>query len=108
MKLIEVIGQCSAIPQSCGEMPSEKLGAKDENAKFERRRPVAREYNDAKEPTPKWLKMCNEGYKFDSGESFVEIVCSSNHEWSLRDGSPVPRYSVFCFILLKDYNLQCS
>ena len=82
--------------RSCGEIPSEKLGANDENAKFERRRPDARELNDAKEANPKWLKICNEGYKYDSGENFVEIVCSSNHEWSLQDGTPVPRYFFCC------------
>jgi hypothetical protein len=92
--------------RSCGEMPSGKLGANDENAKFEIRRSDAKEHNDAKESMPKWLKICNEGYKFDSGESFVEIVCSSDHEWSLRDGSPVARYSFFlhtielCVLLL--------
>ena len=91
------MGQCTAMIRSCGEMPSEKLGDKDENAKFERRRPNARTNNDTNEYMPKWLKICNEGYKYDSGESFVEIVCSSNHEWSLQDGSTVPRYSIFSY-----------
>ena len=70
--------------------PEERVNP-DENAKSEVRKT---EYDVYYEPesTTKWLKICNEGYRFDNGERFVELTCSSNQEWILADGSPIPRY----------------
>ena len=76
-----------AMYHSCGENPFEKIGMYDENAKFERR-------NVSYESEPKWLKICDKGYKYDNGKSFVEVTCSSKHEWTLDNGAPVPRYLV--------------
>ena len=74
-------------------MPSETIFSNDENSKYERRIADTEKNNTVTEYKPKILKICREGYKFDNGGGFVEVICSSNHEWMLRDGSPVPRYS---------------
>ena len=72
--------------------PVDKLHL-DENAKFEMRKTEYDIYYEA-ESTMKWLKICNEGYKFDNGERFVELTCMSNHEWTVTDRSPIPRYYI--------------
>ena len=90
MTLIELIGQCAAMLRSCGETPSEKSDSNDENSKFEIRSAQKDGYDEYKS-NPKWMKICNEGFKFDNGESFLKVICSSGHAWTLGDGSPIPR-----------------
>ena len=82
-----------AMFRSCGGNPSEKIGFYDENAKFEQRSTNGGTYNE-NESKLKWLKICKEGYKYDNGESFVEVICTSNYEWTIGDGAPVPRYYI--------------
>ena len=87
-----MIGQCVAIIRSCGESPTKALWMVDENAKFERRGTIVDDRFPDNESKSKWIKVCNEGYKFDNGDNFVEVQCSSKHEWTLVDETPIPRY----------------
>ena len=75
--------------QPCRDSP-DRTSAHDENAKFERRYKLTND-SSLSELEPRWIKLCNEGYKLDNGESFVKVTCSQNEEWSLSSGNPIPR-----------------
>jgi hypothetical protein len=39
----------------------------------------------------KLAKVCNEGFLFNNGEKYLEVVCDINGVWSLPDGKQIPK-----------------
>ena len=88
--------------RSCGKSPADKPSDFDENSKFEQRDQL-NSNSSSEEFKSRWIKLCNEGYKFHSGESFVEVKCFENHEWLLTNGNPIPRCCK-----CPEYGQQCN
>ena len=71
-------------------MPIDKLQDQSEHADFEER------FGEYQKAAPMWIKVCNEGYKFNNGKHFVELACNSNDgEWTTINGYPIPKYAFF-------------
>ena len=76
--------------RSCGDSPVEEINDYDENSEFIQNI-QSNNGSSINKLEPRWIKLCNEGYKFDNGEHLVNVKCSQNHDWTLANGYPIPR-----------------